>query len=605
MKFQAKSKKVRSIKALRKHFKALKKLKSDVLDVNCKPSSTNSSTVEDEDSNDEEYIPCPFIDANDDEDDDEDEFESISDYGENGLDNSDLLDEFNEYLMGTIGGRRPPSIAKSCVKICKDFLLWTYSSSNNGQVLHSSGAVSWLQTLIVDSYTQLLDFSEFCADQRGLSPSTVLNYVTHILSFCDWFVLFRRNVDKCLNDSTLKPIRIVAKRIRKVQGAIRKALQSQVTMPSMIADNQMPAGGLAELQDAVRSELNWAQALVAECSKLLMKDQYDFFLGLLFASMYVLSVQGRPSGILSLSLGQGKELLLKGAVTSKVFKTRAKYGYQPVMVDDVSARLLTFYIETLRKRILSKHQSNNSPLWLKFDGSPLLKMAPFMKTFFRRTISVNISPTTCRSLVETEMDSLHDAGKISSQERAAVHNINGHTSQVAKDYYVFKDRNKEVHQARNAFKSMVPAPETPAEHEDNFSIEGIDVFDFDVEWQEPVPVPVHSIPSVNIPSHTWPQADNAAVTDWGTGRADYCTSKTDKKAVWTQQEVNYVGRWCDSTLNKNPHMRNVVAKCLAHIRRDEKARPIFHPLHVFDSARLRNGYRTWLKQNNRLDDNEF
>jgi len=331
--------------------------------------------------------------------------------------------------------------------------------------------------------------------------------------------------------------------------------------------------------------MDWGEKLAKRPS--MFKDEYDLFLGLLLSSLYLFSPQGRPGGIVSCTLGQGQVLLRSGVVTSTSFKTRKKYGYQPITLNETSAKLLKMYINEIRPRVKNSSSDRSSALWLRFDGCALVKLCEPMQLFFKKTLRLNICPTSCRSLVEMQMSQLYKSGKITMQQKEAVHNINGHTSQVCNDFYIHEDRLDDAKNARDAFNSLPRPPQMPRplsllqQPEDPPADFNLDLFDFELNEPELI-------------SDTWLPADNPVAADWGSLRDDYPTRKTDKKAVWTVAEVDYVGSWCSKTLRTSPHMKNIVAKCLKHIRSDPAAKPIFHELHVFDSARLRNGYRCWL-----------
>jgi hypothetical protein len=81
-------------------------------------------------------------------------------------------------------------------------------------------------------------------------------------------------------------------------------------------------------------------------------------------------------------------------------------------------------------------------------------------------------------------------------------------------------------------------------------------------------------------------------SDLNWGESHPCYLKEQKRIIWTQLEVDYIGNFFDS----HSHMKNVAAACLEKIWRDPDAVPIFHRNHITDSGRLRTGLDYWKKQ---------
>lgn len=181
-------------------------------------------------------------------------------------------------------------------------------------------------------------------------------------------------------------------------------------------------------------------------------------------------------------------------------------------------------------------------------------------------------------------------------------NINGHTGEVVRDYYVRQTRGADVEHARDAFAQLLDAAAPPA-------------VDHQLD-SGPLPPPLPLLPlSVcplelvvsptppRLPSATdepnWMVRARAQPIDFGTQHPDYNSKSV--KAQWTEEELNYVGEWCTAALTNNPSTSNVVAKCRDHIMKDPAAWPIFHSIHVLDSGRLRNGYRAWQTRGRLID----
>jgi hypothetical protein len=75
-----------------------------------------------------------------------------------------------------------------------------------------------------------------------------------------------------------------------------------------------------------------------------------------------------------------------------------------------------------------------------------------------------------------------------------------------------------------------------------------------------------------------------------------------KRVKWTEQEINFVGTWCNKTLRENLHNQNfIVARCLQHIRSSDKLLAIFHPHHILTSGRLKHAYDKFKEINGSQD----
>ena len=151
----------------------------------------------------------------------------------------------------------------------------------------------------------------------------------------------------------------------------------------------------------------------------LTKEEFAHLMQLIFASFYTDTPQGRIAAVATLKKGQGSELFSKGVVNSQIFKTKMKFGYQPVLVGDVSGELLGEYVERVRPCIVSESSSDfdmeNSPLWLTSEGQPMSTAAAgrFVSAFFARH-GLKITTTTCRAIAETESAEMLQDGKKSN-----------------------------------------------------------------------------------------------------------------------------------------------------------------------------------------------
>ena len=504
--------------------------------------------------------------------------------------------QFESYLKGDMGGSKNEINANRILKNTARFLSWTYNYVHNIP-LPPRETVGWLDSIILQHYTMLSTYTSHCITKLTFSPATIKNHLGDILVACEWYVVYANPVG-ILPVAALFKLKHVAKTIRKAQTKREKETRARNTMDNQVHIRRMPSGGLAELQRAVDRRLPWAAQL---STRIMDKETYRLFMGLLYSALYVYSVQGRISGVMDLNYGQASELLTSGYCTTDQFKTRDRWGLQPVTLSTVTQKLLTQYMNYVRPTACTTSRpSSDDPLWLRFDGSPDAHIGVRLTAFFKKELGLHITTTSIRSLIETTFDTLHVQGVITAQQRASVSNINGHTGEVARDYYVRQSRGADVEHARDAFAQLLEA--------DSASSPTPLVTAGRLPSALPLPQPslvarelelVMSEESPSLEEPIWTVRARAQPIDFGTQHPDYKSKSI--KAQWTDEELNYVGEWCTTTLAHNPSTSNVVAKCRDHIMKDPAAWPIFHSIHVLDSGRLRNGYRAWQTRGRMMD----
>lgn len=527
--------------------------------------------------------------------------------------------EFEAFLLSTLGGERDKEYAERSMRCTARFLQWSHDKLK-GAPLATEDTLRWLKTVIKKEFKVLLSYTNHLVAHLARTPSTVKNHVLEIINCCEWYTYYAPG-DSRMNLEALAGIKHVAKAVRRSQHRKQKRKRSHATMASEVKDRRMPAGGLAQLQAAVEARMTWALNM---CTDNIDKQTYSTFMCLLYAALYVFSVQGRQSGVMDMTYRQGFELLRRGYSNSAQFKTAAKWQLQPVTLSELAMKLLALYLQHIRPQVERGAPCDDDPLWLNCYGHAELKIGKRVSEFFRKSLQLHITTTAIRSLVETTMDAMHRRGEISNEEKFAVHKINGHTSGVAQDYYVQQDRANDVFHARQAFARLGGGSSStfdePRNHSSKSSADG-DYYegndDYEVaieeEYADPensgsgsgiinsgsgtLPLPLPLLPMLPHQEEyagmvaNWQQNDDLAAADWGTAHPDY--GKT-KRARWTKEEVSYIGRFCDNFLANNPYSNTVVAQCLHHINEDPAALPIFHAIHTFDSGRLRNGYRIYM-----------
>lgn len=537
--------------------------------------------------------------------------------------------DFEIFLRSTLGGERDLAYAARSMQCTAKFLLWSHMQCK-GTSLLPVNTLLWLKEVIKKEYKSLLSYSNHLVTQLARKPSTVKNHVLEIINCCEWYTYYAPGEAR-LRVEALAGIKHVSRAIQRSQRKKQKGSRVHVTMASKVKDRRMPPGGLAQLQAVVEARMTWALNTYTEN---IDKQTFTSFMCLLYAALYVFSVQGRQSGVMDMTYQQGWELLRRGYSNSTQFKTASKWQLQPVTLSELSMKLLAMYLRHIRPWVERTKPRRQDPLWLDFDGEAEKHIGKRVSEFFRKSLGLHITTTAIRSLVETTMDSMFRRGEISNEEKAAVHKINGHTSIVAEDYYVQQDRANDVFHARQAFTRLSNlGGSTTSANARNLSTARSDTAeddyyggneDYDAAVEEEyaalplqansgssssmtvgptangaLPLPLPLLPQLPHQDQfaamagQWQQHDELVEADWGTAHPDYGRTQ---RARWTEAEITYIGRFVDHLQATNPYTTTVMAQCLRRINADPEALPIFHAIHTLDSARLRNGYRIYMKR---------
>lgn len=482
--------------------------------------------------------------------------------------------------------------SKSIVKTCAQFLNWAYVTVHNTDIAAASNAVmQWWVLVIKEKYDLLLQYSRYLQERQQLRATTVSKYVSAVESCCVWLTLFAPAHVR-LPMSDIEGIRSVAQLVRAGQKQRNKQVRSHITLEQKVRLSQLPAGGLSALQHAVLQELAWARGVRLQA---IDDIAYRRFMQTMFAALYVCSPNGRQSGVVDIKLRQAEELLQQCYTTSTQFKTHNKYGYQPVTVEGASHELVNQYVTAVRPQVRRAPPEDNfdEPLWLNYAGERETDVGRLVTSFFTRTCGCTVTITAIRSLVETTMHKKHKEGKITEAQRTAVQNINGHSSEITKAYYLLEDRADDVLCSRGVLANDFDAALTDLVND----MDPDELLSYTAPEPLPRPLPL-PLPQPPAPSTPWRYAPSRsaapAAIDWGTSHPDY-NDDSKGTAIWTQEEKSFLGHWCDNFRREFPEVKSVVAKCLEHIRTNAAAIRIFHKHHTLTSARLRNGLRQYGK----------
>jgi hypothetical protein len=334
----------------------------------------------------------------------------------------------------------------------------------------------------------------------------------------------------------------------------------------------------------------WIEELSANNSKIsgFDKANYNQFMELLYSSFYTGSVQGRPQAIQMLTFKGGLGLLNRGVTLSTDFKTKEKYGYQPVIADKVTKKLLKAYLECVRPKIVTKNQNNaakHDMLWINYDGTPVLKISDKIIKFFEANGDLHVGSRVIRTMIETAAQTLQDNGVITGEERQAVHNVNGHSSTVTKNHYIIRDRIQDAKLSKNVFRHITTPKRQRTERgeEEKEAIED----DNDKSEDEREQLDVRNILSLNRVEL------QKKKNDWGSEHLHY-HAKGRQRATWTDLEVRTIGDWCAERIRETPALRPQIANhCWKNFTTVGKTsvQNIFHNIHIKDNKRLAEGLK--------------
>ena len=313
-----------------------------------------------------------------------------------------------------------------------------------------------------------------------------------------------------------------------------------------IQNRELPEGGLQDLQSAVLRDLPWANGLP---SAMVDKETYRRQMSVLISGMYVLAPQGRIEALTTLTLTaahQALQLSSGSCALSNTFKTYEKYGYQPISMPPEMHGALEAY---LKLRIGRRLCSN--VFFVDYEGNDYdsTKLGHLVTQYFKLTMGLHVTTTMIRALWEIMADKAYKASAISMEQRSAIMNINGHSSQTTKDYYLREAR------------------EQDARH-------GVEVCEAILQHDVQLLCTEDRKTAVN------------SKYAWGTEHPSYHVT-TAARVQWTDFEKNFVVNWCKQIVATNSELEyKVVRMCLDHIKTDPTLIAKFHMHHTLDGTRL-------------------
>jgi hypothetical protein len=461
-------------------------------------------------------------------------------------------------------------------------VLWTWCK--HGPCSAATDAFTWLSILFVHKYVLLRNYVTYLTTSYGLQWNTIKVWLRNIRTLIEWFMTTHYQRRLGAAPRMVDVYKLLKKLGTECHKNIKTA-RSEVTLITQIRDKRLPSGGLAELQGAVDSEMKWVARDRKHLELARDQSSHDRMLEVLFAALWVHSVNGRKSGVADMKFDQVDGLFDNGYAMSTKFKTAATYGFQPVCLPTNLHWLFRVYLAA-RASIVAVTHSQCTSLWLNFRGEHENRIGDLVTRLFKRVLSLHITTTKLRSLIETTADVACDRQLITPEQKQAVQWTNGHSADMVKQYYLLKDTTRNAVLSAEAFACMNATP-PPAGDTHGFAA---------ASEPEPnpepnpaahlaaaatmYPLPVSSTASTAYTAHT--------CTHWGRDHPNYGTTR--HRASWSDAEIQYITEWYTRHAALTDSCNNQLAsRCLKHIWADPQAYDIFHSIHTLDSGRLRVG----------------
>jgi hypothetical protein len=224
-------------------------------------------------------------------------------------------------------------------------------------------------------------------------------------------------------------------------------------------------------------------------------------------------------------------------------------------------------------------------MWLYYDGKGPVNISYYVTHFFEVHLGTHTTPTMIRSLVETHAQEAMDQSTITPSQARSIGNINGHSGAVINDYYIRRSLQRDADAGLTAFRNMT-----------NRGLVG------DVDVDGVAVDTTTTATTTTTAAQDMYRFDGGDATrtsqQWGSRHPDQTKPLAPGvRFQWTDAEIQYVGEWCTRYITAHPHDHTfVLSKCLAAIRSDAAAVPIFHRAHIMNTVRLKHGLLMYNKQ---------
>lgn len=477
------------------------------------------------------------------------------------LKNCKALQLYLEFLNDrTVSSVRSPKAISTNISRISKFLSYSYFVEKNELILKSY-VMYWIFELFQRKHYVLTDYCKYLSENHMQAPATIYSFLGNIQRLFDWLTIGRKDYYTAYRLSALAHRRFVKlfNILKKNQKRLMDDKQCKKSHSEAVNDRRFPKDGFNELQGYVIKDLPFVQRIIHKHKMnehmCITPQVYTTYMRILFASIYVFAVNGRVGGIESLLVRDFVSLMTTAACTSE-FKTRIAYGKQAIMLGRVARYILKFFFNVLRPLFSTPLMNKpDSPLWIGADGNRIMNIGLMITQYFH-TKGLHITTNSIRTLVETTTALGFMNGTITAGQVAAVHSVNGHSSQMAKEHYTLIEAKKIAEVVRGAMDLDRNTP---------------DFVDQELEADQYEEI-------------------NADYADWGTRHPEY--KSESQRIAFSEEENDYLLSFAEECGYKDEDNTwilppNFASRCLRKIKADPDALPIFHLRHILFVDRLR------------------
>ena len=464
---------------------------------------------------------------------------------------SQFLDmKWDKYHTSLVGGKRSLAESRLILRSFVKFLIRLYMMSLTTMSYNPiPSTYQFLLRFMRDPI--LIDHFISLADGYPYRPETLKSHLLHLQSGMKW-------LEQTTDDGRQEDIIDGASKLRTVISHVMKGIKKVIATETRTRDmseatavrqGHWPPGGLLQLQRAVDEQILITTNMFAGTRPVLVTDDLlSNFMSLLFATLYTTAPQGRVKAIEELQMHHLVEIEADGFALVTDFKTAESQQHQAVIFSIKARTLLRIYLNKIRPILQPRNYEPrlNDPLFITIQFRPMENAGRLISRFFEKQVSIHITSTDVRGIVESHLADSPDA---TDAQRAATHFIVGHSALTASKSYIRKNMRKNI---------LLAAV--------GFGMEETDV----ALIANPLPL------------------QHASSIDWGREHPDY-GSRIGKRARWTMDELNYISVLADEIMEGNGGnpTQTLMADVLKEIKRREECHALFHPMHILNSSRLR------------------
>ena len=453
----------------------------------------------------------------------------------------------------------------------------------------------------ISTPTTIVTYMDYCSEVDGYQPCSLTVRLDDLSNFIHYVMLYETCIphDFVAANGSIKQYRTLLKKMQSNEDKKNKSAEA------ILSARKFPAGGLAQLQSIMDSDLNYFESRCEQFQFLTPpRDIYLELIGYVFASLWVYSPQARAAAIETLSLSDGIELVKSRSVGSSHFKSVSTHKVQPLILQDEKAvKIVQTYIDILRPT------STHPQLFLQYNGKPFQQgaMSQYIKQYFQRSAGLNLSVNSLRKVQCSEVYVASVDGRVSESARKHFNYIQGHSERSNDAVYVKLALQANSDIARSTFSKLgsktscnidttsSATTSSRSELQCNDAAQGADLEGRANEHFTPSQTKTtDALPPLLVESSStgmfpWPSDYLTFYDDWGTKHS--CATKLASRVPWDKAEKEWLGNCMEAKGHQFYRAIDKWKQLLQEVIDDPNARPLFHRNHVADHTRLREGLR--------------